>query len=432
MRRGTVHLVCALVCLAVAEPVSAMDVPVPMPTLPADAATAVSTATADLVDVELPTIAVPVPAADGETVTPPSAPAEAASTLVEAASGQQYQPEEPQYQPDEEAPVATLPTVDITPATTPSPSVDDEADDPVAGVDTTVSTPTLPETWTWTWTWNCDGASSLPAPPAGVTGWAWNWNWDCNATAVPALDLGQYQSPITQYQPENTNIGIRIASPGDDGPVTQTISTVTQVTTTLVTEVVQRVVQVTPAPPPLVVVVGPTPLPPLPLPSVVLPAAIAPTIEAATAPTFVLPLPTTLAEPSLGSPLELVLPAARPGRGGGRPPAAPASSFGPSAFVPAAALPSIVTRAPGADAGAGPRPRRAPAPEPRRRPLPPIPGGQGLAAGHSASASALALAAVAAMVAAYLLVPPPGVRRLRRSRDRRRLGLLAAPLERPG
>ena len=45
----------------------------------------------------------------------------------------------------------------------------------------------------------------------------WIWNWNCGENAT------QYQTGSSdQHRPVNVNVGIRIASPGNDGPVTQT------------------------------------------------------------------------------------------------------------------------------------------------------------------------------------------------------------------
>lgn len=44
----------------------------------------------------------------------------------------------------------------------------------------------------------------------------WTWIWNCGENP------GQYQNTtVSQYQPSNVNISIRIASPGNDGPVSQ-------------------------------------------------------------------------------------------------------------------------------------------------------------------------------------------------------------------
>jgi hypothetical protein len=57
--------------------------------------------------------------------------------------------------------------------------------------------------------------------------WNWNWNWNCGGNTNANGNGGsqsssQYQPVTSQYQPINVNISIRIASPGNDGPVVQT------------------------------------------------------------------------------------------------------------------------------------------------------------------------------------------------------------------
>ena len=57
--------------------------------------------------------------------------------------------------------------------------------------------------------------------------WTWNWDWDCAAPDLTGGNSssespGQYQAGVSQYRPININISIRINSPGNDGPVTQT------------------------------------------------------------------------------------------------------------------------------------------------------------------------------------------------------------------
>jgi hypothetical protein len=57
--------------------------------------------------------------------------------------------------------------------------------------------------------------------------WNWNWNWNCGSNTNGNGNSGsqsssQYQPVTSQYQPINVNISIRIASPGNDGPVVQT------------------------------------------------------------------------------------------------------------------------------------------------------------------------------------------------------------------
>ena len=83
---------------------------------------------------------------------------------------------------------------------------------------------------TWTWNWNCGDpttdVSSLPTLSTEVLAANWIWNWNCGESAssdsnAPDQLPGQYHVGATQYQPVNLNVSIRIASPGDNGPVVQ-------------------------------------------------------------------------------------------------------------------------------------------------------------------------------------------------------------------
>jgi Meckel syndrome type 1 protein len=73
----------------------------------------------------------------------------------------------------------------------------------------------------WYWNWDCLGATSggtvSPQIPEGVSfPTSWTWNWNCGDNSL------KYQGETSpRYQPINTNISIRISSPGNDGPVSQ-------------------------------------------------------------------------------------------------------------------------------------------------------------------------------------------------------------------
>ena len=130
----------------------------------------------------------------------------ATGTQPAAPSPEQYQPTPAQYQP----PQAPSQPSAATPAS-PAPAA------PEAG---------------WTWTWTCGGAVTDVLPTGGSASylpenWTWNWNWNCGDPGTsPANNnpesIGQYHPGVTQYQPVNLNISIRIGSPGNDGSVTQT------------------------------------------------------------------------------------------------------------------------------------------------------------------------------------------------------------------
>jgi hypothetical protein len=74
---------------------------------------------------------------------------------------------------------------------------------------------------TWYWSWDCLGSAPLsPISPSGSTSGSfpssWTWIWNCGDNHE------QYQSETPSgYQQINTNITIRISSPGNDGSVTQ-------------------------------------------------------------------------------------------------------------------------------------------------------------------------------------------------------------------
>lgn len=123
----------------------------------------------------------------------------------------QYQPEQPQYQPV------------VPPTGAPerreravSPLPDEPPADPDAG-------------WDWTWNWSCgDAPVGDIAIPFGIDTreWNWNWNWNCGDDEAGSANntdesLSGYHAPVAQYRPVNINVSIRIASPGDNGPVVQ-------------------------------------------------------------------------------------------------------------------------------------------------------------------------------------------------------------------
>jgi hypothetical protein len=120
-----------------------------------------------------------------------------------------------------------------------------------------------PQTWVWNWSWNCD-QSTLAAPPrapAGSTVWIWNWQWSCAGAPGPAPDI-----PAACIQC-NVALSIRIASPGDDGAVTQSnevISAVTAYNTAALAQNISELAAAPPQPQPVTVDVPRPPVPPLP------------------------------------------------------------------------------------------------------------------------------------------------------------------------
>ena len=143
---------------------------------------------------------------DNGAVTQVNSAVAAAGPPPAAPSPEQYQPDQAQYQPPQAPPQPSA----ATPA---SPA------------------PAAPESG-WTWTWTCGGSVTEVLPAGGSASylpenWTWNWNWNCGDGGAQSANtnpenVGQYHPGVTQYQPVNINISIRIGSPGNDGPVTQT------------------------------------------------------------------------------------------------------------------------------------------------------------------------------------------------------------------
>jgi hypothetical protein len=83
------------------------------------------------------------------------------------------------------------------------------------------STETRKDAGTWTWAWDCLSVPTFAAiSPAistvGTTPTNWTWNWNC-----PENSMQYHGATASQYQPINVNVGIRLSSPGNDGPVIQ-------------------------------------------------------------------------------------------------------------------------------------------------------------------------------------------------------------------
>ncbi len=95
----------------------------------------------------------------------------------------------------------------------------------------------------WIWNWElslCDGTTASTTTESGDSAsrdweWNWVWNWSCDPshsnvnTTAPAAD-GSSSNTADEDRgsggphtgPANVNVSIRVLSPGDDGPVTQT------------------------------------------------------------------------------------------------------------------------------------------------------------------------------------------------------------------
>ena len=103
------------------------------------------------------------------------------------------------------------------------------------------------QTFIWNWNWNCDAndTPTLPDLPPGATTIVWNWHWSCPAAPPPALDV----AGVTICLSCNIAISVRLASPGDDGDLTQAIAAQAAATVTEVAAAVQQAAQVVPPPP---------------------------------------------------------------------------------------------------------------------------------------------------------------------------------------
>jgi len=112
-------------------------------------------------------------------------------------------------------PLSTAAAPEQTPTTpTPRSTTQSPAPSPAAPVTSGASD-------TWYWNWDCLGTppTSAVSPTGSATGSfpsSWTWIWNCGDNS------SQYQSESPGgYHQVNTNIAIRIASPGNDGSVTQ-------------------------------------------------------------------------------------------------------------------------------------------------------------------------------------------------------------------
>ena len=250
-------------------------------------------------------------------------------------------------------------------------------------------------------------------------------SWELDAVPVNSCRVpGSIRVP-TQYQPQNLNASIRVASPGDNGPVTQTIAAITQTTATTVNTIAQTVGQTLAAS-------TPAPIPTIPLPTVsghgaaraagcprrrgadhddvqtasALTAAVVPRLPVVVLPTVVVPAPDEPSRARVGA-------AARPPGRRGAPEGALATAFTPQPQQAVGAGP----RAPGpADVRGARRPALARARAARSLTA----AAADLVAVDPAervgrrrircSGASAAAAAVAALLASYLLVPPFGAR----------------------
>ena len=220
--------------------ISVPDIPVPTP------------------DVVVADTAAPAAASEPSTATVPEAPAPVAATATTAPALPVPAPVTPEPPSPDTAPTTTAPAeTQYHEQNPPDIIASDKAPEQLSAP---------PQTWVWNWDWNCSEAApaSPSAPPAGASTWIWNWRWSCGAAPPGA----------TGCELCNTAIVVRVFSPGDDGPVTQTnAATVLSAATTAVASTqsaLQSAVRESrgppPAPPPVFgVSLAPVPLPELPV-----------------------------------------------------------------------------------------------------------------------------------------------------------------------
>ena len=92
--------------------------------------------------------------------------------------------------------------------------------------------------WSWWYTIDCDGNATTSSTESGSPSsldWTWKWMWDWSCTdgepVIPGPDSTSSgagsgglvgSSSTTSSAPGNTNVSIRVLSPGENGPVSQT------------------------------------------------------------------------------------------------------------------------------------------------------------------------------------------------------------------
>lgn len=375
-----------------------------------------------------PAVEPPVQAAPEPAVAPEPAP-EPAQAPTQAPEPQTA-PDITQYQ---------APAAPTQPAAAPEPQPDAAAPTSAPVAD---ARETAPTSWTWIWNWDCEQPVQMPVPTSGS--WTWIWNWDCEhpdagAAAPSPGDPTQYQPQPDRYQPENAaqilpsnmNVAIRIFSPGDDGPVSQVNSAISQ-TTTYVTNIVNQVVNQ------VVHTTLPAPVMPAPAPAPGAPSAGSPSFLDELIAEVVAPA----SELTLGLPVSIVVlggdapqaPALRPGQL----PATAASGLTPGYPVTTTAtqLSSPSTHRL-ESRGSAPQVRDDPSrirPEPAALALSLPPGAAAGAASASAGGAggAAAVGFMLALMLAYLVIPPGITTRVRVAGARTPTGVVLEGPDPPG
>jgi hypothetical protein len=95
-----------------------------------------------------------------------------------------------------------------------------------------VRSPLDPWNWSWEFAIDCAGNTTALSSETGskaslVWTWDWAWNWACirtDAGATSSSGSGSDSSSISDAG--NTNVSVRVLSPGDNGPVTQSTTAV--------------------------------------------------------------------------------------------------------------------------------------------------------------------------------------------------------------
>jgi len=145
--------------------------------------------------------------------------------------------------PNEEA--AAAPPSEAEPSSEPEPTSSDSGDQaPVTTVD---SEPYQPENsqyqseaappldpWNWRWVFaiDCAGNATSLSTETGsqaslIWTWDWTWDWACiSADAGATSSGGSGLDSSSTSDAGNTNVSVRVLSPGDNGPVTQSTTAV--------------------------------------------------------------------------------------------------------------------------------------------------------------------------------------------------------------
>jgi hypothetical protein len=93
-------------------------------------------------------------------------------------------------------------------------------------------TPADPWNWRWVFALDCAGNATPLSTETGsqaslIWTWDWIWNWACISTDAGATSSSGFsRDSSSAADPGNTNVSVRVLSPGDNGPVTQSTTAV--------------------------------------------------------------------------------------------------------------------------------------------------------------------------------------------------------------